>query len=108
MPRFINYSIFTERLFKQSRRGLALVTFCLVISGAAITNNLRSRAHTSLPSSTAQTAEKTPSLQGEKAIEHLKEQGAYDSLAEAMAAIKYEAKWQSKPKLANNERSDSR
>ena len=41
-----------------------------------------------------------PSLKGEEAIEHLKEQGTYGSLKEAMAAVKYEARWQPAPQLA--------
>jgi hypothetical protein len=45
--------------------------------------------------------EARPALQGEKAIEHLKEQGTYQSLAEAMAAVKYQANWQPRPQLEN-------
>src|SRR5262245_49731531 len=40
-----------------------------------------------------------PTLCGVEAIEHLKQQGSYQSLQEAMAAIKYEARWQPKPLL---------
>jgi hypothetical protein len=36
---------------------------------------------------------------GEQAIEHDKQQGTYESLQEAMAAIRYEAVWQTSPKL---------
>ncbi|HET8678278.1 MAG TPA: hypothetical protein VFO63_20930 [Blastocatellia bacterium] len=42
-----------------------------------------------------------PSLKGEEAIEYLKEQGTYGSLEEAMAAVKYEARWQPNPQLTN-------
>src|SRR5262245_16982521 len=40
-----------------------------------------------------------PALQGEEAIELLKEQGSYGSLAEAMSAIKYQATWQARPQI---------
>ncbi|HYV07857.1 MAG TPA: hypothetical protein VFB82_24915, partial [Blastocatellia bacterium] len=42
-----------------------------------------------------------PALHGERAIDHLKEQGAYDSLAEAMVAVNYQANWQPRPQLDN-------
>jgi hypothetical protein len=38
-------------------------------------------------------------LQGQEAIEHLKQQDAYDSLAEAIDSIKYEARQQGSPKI---------
>ena len=41
-----------------------------------------------------------PTLRGEEAIEHLKQQGSYNSLQEAMAAVKYQAKSQLNPQLA--------
>ena len=40
-----------------------------------------------------------PALQGQEAIDHLKQQGAYNSPQEAMAAARYEAQWQTSPKL---------
>ena len=40
-----------------------------------------------------------PNLTGEKAIEHLKQDGSYDSLAEAMAAARYSANWVANPRL---------
>ena len=41
-----------------------------------------------------------PALQGDEAIEHLKQQGAYTSLQEAIGAVKYQATWQVSPQLA--------
>jgi hypothetical protein len=40
-----------------------------------------------------------PALSGQEAIDHLKQQGTYGSLQEAMAAARYEAQWQTSPKL---------
>ncbi|HNG94196.1 MAG TPA: hypothetical protein PLB32_15445, partial [Acidobacteriota bacterium] len=40
-----------------------------------------------------------PNLTGEKAIEHLKQEGAYDSLAAALAAARYSANWVANPRL---------
>ncbi len=49
---------------------------------------------------TSAAIEAMPSLKGDEAIEHLKQQGTYDSLQEAMAATRYEARWQSFPQLS--------
>ncbi len=38
-----------------------------------------------------------PTLQGEKAVQHLKQQGLYDSLKEAVAATRYEIRWDDQP-----------
>ena len=38
-------------------------------------------------------------LQGQEAIDRLKQQGAYNSLQEAMAAARYEPQWQTAPKI---------
>src|SRR5262249_30872912 len=38
-------------------------------------------------------------LSGHEAIDHLKHQGTYSSLQEAMAAARYEAQWQESPQL---------
>jgi hypothetical protein len=38
-------------------------------------------------------------LQGEKAIQQLKEQGLYDSLQKAVAATRYEMRWEEQPAL---------
>lgn len=40
-----------------------------------------------------------PALQGEKAVEQLKEQGLYDSLQDALAAARYELRWEEQPAL---------
>ncbi len=40
-----------------------------------------------------------PTLQGEKAVEQLKEQGLYDSLQEALDAARYELRWEEQPAL---------
>ncbi len=57
------------------------------------------RAKSESPSPSAAPAEAMPTLEGDKAIDHLKQQGTYDSLQEAMAAVKYQAQWQPAPRL---------
>ena len=42
-----------------------------------------------------------PALQGEKAVQHLKEQGLYDSLQKAVEATRYEMRWEEQPALGN-------
>jgi hypothetical protein len=55
-----------------------------------------------IPSASAQTADgpaALSALQGERAIDQLKEQGLYDSLQEAVAAARYEKRWEDRPAL---------
>lgn len=40
-----------------------------------------------------------PALDGEKAINYLKQEGSYDSLAEAMTAARYSVNWVSNPRM---------
>jgi len=51
-------------------------------------------------SSVAPSDSRMPTLTGGKAIDHLKQQGSYQSLQEAIAAVQYEAKWQPQPQLS--------
>ncbi len=41
-----------------------------------------------------------PALQGEAAVQQLKEQGLYDSLSEAVAASRYKLRWEGQPALS--------
>ncbi len=52
---------------------------------------------------TSAASEAMPNLKGDEAIEHLKEHGTYNSLQEAMAATRYEARWQPFPQLSGVE-----
>ncbi|MEK6304529.1 MAG: hypothetical protein AABO41_27900 [Acidobacteriota bacterium] len=60
----------------------------------------RSDATKSTTTQTSPADKAMPNLQGDEAVEHLKQAGTYDSLQEAMGAIKYEARWQEKPQLS--------
>ena len=76
------------------------VAVCLVVALALLlTREIRSDATKQTTSTGLAVNEAMPTLEGAKAIEHLKQRGTYDSLQEAMAAVKYEAQWQPSPKL---------
>jgi hypothetical protein len=66
--------------------GVLLLIICLILAGTFLQGKLKS--NTESPSTT-QASLQSPSLEGEKAIEHLKQQGLYNSLAEAMSIARY-------------------
>ena len=58
------------------------------------------RARSSAPARAANSPSAAlPALQGEKAVKQLKERGLYNSLQEAMAAARYELRWEDQPAL---------
>jgi FG-GAP repeat protein len=77
-----------------SKIALAIIIAGLAVALPAPRLNVRSSA-------SAQNANKSPNapsgLQGEDAIRSLKEQGLYDSLQEAVAATRYELRWENAP-----------
>src|SRR5688572_8663316 len=75
--------IFSRRIIPTLR--LATV---LILAGCAVWLGLWGRGGNPKTSSPAPPL---PELRGQEAVEHLKQEGLYDSLAEAMAAAKYDA-----------------
>src|SRR5512134_3108022 len=73
---------------------LALIGAIALLLGAGLHRLQARAAASSAPRNTAM-----PALQGQAALDHLKQQGSYDSLQQAMAAIGYEARWEDAPKL---------
>src|SRR5215510_16273426 len=73
-----------------SRRGAHLLRLALlsVLAGCAIWLALRGQVN---HPKTVPPANPLPELNGKKAVEHLKQAGLYASLAEAMAAARYNA-----------------
>src|SRR5213594_3092727 len=58
-----------------------------------------SRTSASAPSTSPKEKPTSPALNGQEAVDQLKQQGTYDSLQQAMTAVRYEAQWQTSPKL---------
>ncbi len=77
-----------------------LLAGMIVISVACLVILPRSHSNTTRAERPAAGEASMPALEGDKAIDHLKQQGTYNSLQEAMAAVKYEAKYQTQPRLA--------
>jgi len=53
----------------------------------------------SKPPSSNASCESMPSLTGNEAIDHLKQQGTYSSLSQAMSAARYQPEWQIAPRI---------
>ena len=84
---------------KQINRISSKIVLAIVIAGLAVALSLpRLSAMTSVSAQTAGRHSGWPAgLQGEAAIQSLKEQGLYDSLQEAVAAARYEVCWEDAP-----------
>ena len=72
---------------------LSLMSYLLLPSGVG-------RGSALARSITGRPALALPALQGEPAVQQLKEQGLYDSLAEAVAATRYKLRWEDQPALS--------
>jgi hypothetical protein len=75
------------------------IALAIVIAGLAVASPLpRLNAKSSASGQTANKSSDAPSpLQGEDAIRSLKEQGLYDSLQDAVAATRYQVRWEDRP-----------
>jgi hypothetical protein len=83
---------------KKINRITGKIALTLIIAGLAVALLLpRLSARSSASAQTASRPSDAPSLQGEDAIRSLKEQGLYDSLREAVAATRYDLRWESAP-----------
>ncbi len=78
------------------RRAISLLVIlaCCLLSGLLFAGNAMRSDSTAAPQPSG---EAMPALRGEEAVAHLKEQGTYDSLRQAMANVYYEANWQRTP-----------
>ena len=95
MLRINNWSRICRLRIGRSPSVTALLLCCLVGLGMFSARTTRSDSGEARSPKT----ETMPALRGEEAIEHLKEQGIYGSLQEAMAAVRYQAQWQTSPRL---------
>src|SRR4030095_14419601 len=95
----------TLRKFKAASFALVDVMFRLTLAviGLGLTTWLPLSALHARSSAPAQAANRPAaallSLQDEKAVEQLKQQGLYGSLQEAVAATRYQIRWEDQPAL---------
>src|SRR6185369_1542498 len=79
-----------------NRSGIGLILVLSLLLTHSIYSYSKQQKMTSIGRTTARDA----SVDGKRAISQLKQQGLYASIKDAIAGIKYEAKWQNSPKLA--------
>ncbi len=94
------YCTKARRVLNHSRgvSRLLLLLILMAMTGLVLPGRI-SRLDSSSPSPASPTNTAMPALKGDEAIEQLKQQGTYGSLQEAIAAVGYQATWQTSPKL---------
>jgi hypothetical protein len=81
------------------KRALAFVTAILALTWSVTVYEHKGFAWADLPQSSP--TDSLPSLQGDKAVERLKQQGLYASLESAAEAARYEIRWEDRTTLAD-------